>query len=315
MIRGHQLLILYRHDAAKADELRWCLRSLSNVDGCYQVPLVVGDPPEWYTGPVLRMEPQGGRRTDVRNKLREIIASDRVANQFCLLADDNVIVRPIDFESLLIPRVQPPRTEDGKGWQSLRFATAEFCRSRGWPVVDASTHWPYGWEKGKLLETLDLIEDHPANLLVESVYASMHGQPTIDARLDFRYAWRGNGWCEDAVVISHRDNSFLGGLRNEIQRLFPDPSPWESGPVPEVRTIGRLSAQAQHACRSLGDMVRVAGNLPIYRCDRHGECGPFGGAPLSCEGCPDYDPNDGRMIRIGGSKAVVTGVAARRCRK
>lgn len=298
MSHPHQLLILYRHAPAKADELRWCLRSLANVTGCNPVPLVVGDPPDWYTGPRLFVPAGGRRRPDVRRKLRAIIESDLVADDFVLFADDNAVVRPIDFLDLSIPRSSPPRTTPGEDWQRQRFATTEFARSRGWPVIDVSTHWPYCWRKQLLAVTLDLMDSIAANLLIESVYASMHNQPTRDARIDFRYCRR-PGICEDARVISYGDPAFQSGLRDELQQLLPEASPWETGPVPNIRSIGVISPGQMHACAELGPFLRLDGTRTVHACRRFTECGPFGHPTHDCRSCDHYRPLPGRIISIG----------------
>jgi len=285
---------------AAADELRWCLRSLVNVSGCNPVPLVVGDPPDWYTGPRLDVPPSGGRKADVTRKLRAIIASDLVANTFIALADDNVVVEPIELDDLWTPRHQPNVTKESNGWLGLRFKTCQWLRDRDLPDVDVSTHWPYGWEKSKLAETLDWIGD--GQLLIETVYANHHSQRTKPSS-DFRYVNHTRGICEEARVISFNDRAFLRGVRNELWARFPEPRSWEAGEVPRIQTLGVIDSARMYACPSLGNPVRVEGKTVIFECRKFGEAALFGGVEYTCDKCDEYRATR-RVVKIGR----VTGV-------
>jgi hypothetical protein len=298
----HQLLIMYRHDVAAADELRWCLRSLANVSGCNPVPLVVGDPPDWYTGPQFRLPPQGPYWVDQRAKFAAVATSHLVADRFALFADDNAVVRPIEFENLMIPRerrgLEHDPGPDAREWLRIRWKTAVLLRAQSLEYRDLECHWPRCWERAKLAKLLGMYSD--PKLVFKTLYHGHYRGPTEDCRLDMQEAFRaGVGVCEDARIIAHTNRSFLAGIRTALQSLFPDPSPWESGEVPDIPAIGHVSPQMQHACRHLGDSQAVNGSLPVYQCSLHGLCGPFGGAATDCRSCGDYRPNPGRVVRIG----------------
>lgn len=217
-IMRHELLILYRHSMAAADELRWCLRSLRNVSGCNPVPIVVGDPPDWYTGPVL------AAGQNMRSKFDVIVSSQVVADRFCCLADDNAILKPITFDDLMIPRVQPCLTKEPEsgGWLKQRWKIALSMTQAGLPCVDAETHWPRCWEKPKLAQLLADVAGE--SLVWKTLYLARFGGPTKDAGMDMRNLRRGaDGFCEDAICVSYKNEGFLGGIRNLLVEQFPEP--------------------------------------------------------------------------------------------
>ncbi len=316
----HQLAILYRHGDATSDELRWCLRSLANVSGCNPVPLVVGDPPSWYTGPRLWLTPGSGHAgRDVRAKLEAIAASDLVAERFACLADDNVIVRPIEFENLMVPRThRAVKRDPAEGWQSTRYNTAQHLTELGLPVRDAETHWPRCWEKARLAE---MLARYPGgNWSWKTLYLGLFGGPAQRNRGEAQHMGKGRiAICDDALVISHKDKSFRAGLRSELQRRFPAACPWETGRVPEVEIVGHVSRTRQHACQHLGPRIGRRGpRLELHHeCSKVEQCRPFAAVgspgPMPCRGCASYDPDSARLLSIGGPAATSGGAGCRTC--
>ncbi len=297
----HQLLILYRHNAAKLDELRWLLRSLRNVRGCYSVPLVVGDPPQWYTGPRLTFP--ATRARDVDAKLRAIAGSDRVADDFVLFADDTIVASEIQFDDLQVMRHGPSHFDrPGQDrWSRALVGTLQFCQSQGWPAINVSTpHWPYSWNRRRLAQTLSLIGDR--RLLVESVYVAQHGVATLPAGEDCQYRKFAGLPEAGAKIVNYGDQAFVRGIRQWAMEHFPVPSPWETGEVPATEVITGVMPGTFQVCAHLGEVERLQGRRPVFGCAMFGETmlAAATSQDRSCDRCRSFRPSDPpRVVTIG----------------
>lgn len=298
----HAVAFLYRQQPAVSDELRWALRSLRHLTDCDPTPLLIGDRPPWYTGPALPVPPtrRESRRSHVRRQLCAALDSGRLADRFVVLADDNALLAPITFDDLWTPRHWEPRGgPSSDGWNNARWLTRQWCEAR-WPdrpFRDVSTHWPYGWEAGPLRETLAIMPDP---LLLESVYANHHAQPSLPQDPDLQYIRTARPPRETTRVISYGNASFRRSLRAYLMRRFNEPSPWEEGVTAPAADYVDASG-AVLACAHLGPVQRLGIGQPVFACALHTECVLMASPDArACQDCTDWqEPPVPRLVTIG----------------
>jgi hypothetical protein len=223
------IVYVYAHRCARPpmrDELKWSLRSLANIQGSFE-PIVFGDPPDWYIGPKVVMPPQAEHYRDIAAKFKAIAESPCVTDRFIVWMDDTLAWSPIDLDDISIPRSTNGKTKchSKVSWHKYVRPTLMQCNQRGLGVIDASTHWPYPFEKTKLLETMKLFEADKRNVCLETAYVNHHHQETKPLGDDFMRT-RSEGNIPDSVKIFNYV-AINAPLRTILAARFPRPSPWE----------------------------------------------------------------------------------------
>ena len=280
--------------AARGDELRWSLRSLKNLKGCVPMPVVIGRPPEWYAGDRIPVTENGQREQDVQSKLLTACWSDLVTQRFLVFSDDTVVSGEVDVKELFAARHRGGGnyTESdisrisGSAWQDARKATLSECASRGWPTKDASTHWPWCFEKQKLIQLASEIDLTQRKWLIEILYANRFAVESKSINGEFVYV-RGekNAFFWQSIfgrhsVVNWSDSAFDESLRAALLEHFPQPSPWEKTAqnAVDVEITGETVTLTNQACLYLGNVSRFEFSpfngklMPVFECSRHGEC-------------------------------------------
>jgi hypothetical protein len=298
--------------AARGDELRWSLRSLQNLKGCVVMPVIVGRAPEWYAGDRIAVTENGSRERDVQSKLLTACWTDYVTERFLVFSDDTVVSSEIDIKDLLTARHRGGGNYTdsdiarigGSPWQESRKATLAECAARGWTTKDTSTHWPWCFEKQKLLQLASEVDLTSRNWLIEILYANRFQVSTEPAANDFAYV-RGNKaqayWektLQSRKAVNWSDAAFDGSLRAALLEHFPQPSPWEkTGQNAVIAEItGETVTLTNKACLHLGEVARFEFSpfngklMPVFQCSKHSECvleRINAGQTRRCITCPD----------------------------
>lgn len=282
----------YLDHSARGDELRWSIRSLANIRGCSVMPVVLGRAPEWFRGPNLRLTENGTRERDVQSKLLQACFTDFISDRFVVVSDDTVFSKSIDISEVMTARhrgsayLQPDIDRiSGSAWQLTRKHTLQTCLDKGFSVYDTSTHWPWTFEKRKLVQLFQEFDLVANRFLIEVLYANRFGvlvKPSTDFAYvrqsgDARY-WK--ALLEANKVINWSDAMFDAELRASLVEYFPDASPWEKSGADSI-TLSQVSDKiviAKQSCLHLQDPVRFEKSafdgrmMPVFGCQLHGEC-------------------------------------------
>jgi hypothetical protein len=239
---------VYWHGGAKADELRWSIRSVvKHYHGNASI-LVVGDPPPWYTGPAIRMDRVGPcrmrRYRDQLDKFYAVCRSSAVPESFVWMMDDTMFAQPVSMADLRRNFFfgSVPAKIGGKGeWLDHKRETFAVLAEHGYPQVDYCTHMPHVLEKSKFLATWDKFDLGNRTLQWELLYGAMHwrNRERIDPQV-FAFLRRGFKGEPTSAIINHADKGWTPSLHSYLQRRFYAPSPVEAAVVKPLRVEARM---------------------------------------------------------------------------
>lgn len=228
-----QFVYAYWHGGAQSDELRWSMRSVTaNFQGSSSL-LVVGDPPDWYTGAKIfrkqvKPQPRQGYR-DVLNKIHTACVSDKVDDTFVWMMDDIYFVKSVTVEILsrhyrggTLPATYKDHSH---GWPGLKADTFRVIKDEKLPLVDYCTHLPHVLEKEKWLYIWDKYGLSDRVLQWELLYGAEFFREHCPVRI-IRTRVRKNGASFDNVgIIGNNSNrGWSNRLRFELMNMFPDPT-------------------------------------------------------------------------------------------
>jgi hypothetical protein len=229
-------------------ELRHSLRSLEqNFVGEFDVT-IIGDKPQWYTGRHIHrrrvISAPGNLHAyrDTQAKLMEAIANSQIPDEFCWIADDNFLLRPVDAEHLRVARYDPYYVAPSvgsitSGWKGLIKRTMKALADQGYPQKQFATHLPQVVEKSALSLVLKQF-DYPKNLyLWEVLYGNCrHADPQsyqgfllrIQQRMT-KYAMMQEMTQKGFSVLNYTANVYNQSLVHCLTTLFPEASRFEKG--------------------------------------------------------------------------------------
>lgn len=289
-----QFIYTYWHGGAQSDELRWSLRSVADhYTSDTPRALIVGDPPDWYSGPAIRRHrigpcPRRGFR-DVLNKIYAACTSPLVDDRFVWMMDDIYFLKPVTLDDLAKHYrggCLPPRYKGhSNGWSGLKADTFRAITSEGLPLVDYCTHLPHVIEKAKWLHIWDKYGLADRVLQWELLYGAEWFRQHVPVR-KIRTRVRRNGATFDDVgrIGNNSNNGWSDRLRTDLMSRFPTRSQWESTdatvPAPSIVEAVKLalSGDSQH---QLIDLDRLLTN-PVAELDRFAEAHDLYVSP------PDY---------------------------
>lgn len=284
----------YLDFAARGDELRWSIRSLKNIRGCTVMPVVLGRAPDWFRGPNLRLAENGSRERDVQSKILQACWTDFISERFVVVTDDTVFSKPIDIADVMTARfrgsseysAEDIRRISGSSWQNYRRDSLEECLNRGWTTKDTAVHWPWTFEKHKVLTLFSEMDLVNRRYLIEIIYANRFAVQSKSIDGEFAYVRRdGDHAYWDRILRSHQvvnwsDAMFNDPLRAALFNVFPEPSQWEKTGA-EAVTLEQLSERivlSNQSCLHLGEPIRFENSpftnrpMPVFECKLHGEC-------------------------------------------
>lgn len=204
------------------EELRYSLRSLVNLEGVDRV-WVVGQAPDWYTGPFVHVPPMLNKYDTVRNNLWHLLDTD-ISEQFVLMNDDFFVTAktpPLSLvEGLLSHRLQRfEKSQPGSRYTEELQKTHKFLMKQvGYPL-SFELHTPMVMHKEGLRQVLRM----PG--LWRSLYGNLYVQQwelSDDVKL-----YGGDPWYPHMPFLSTTDGAFRLH-REKFELMFSTPSRFES---------------------------------------------------------------------------------------
>jgi hypothetical protein len=213
------------------NELKYSLRSLVNMN--HDDVFIVGGKPTWYTGNYEEVRYTGSKYSHARANLEAIINNPNISDDFILMNDDFIIVKPIGDlqvynEGLLKDKIDrynafAPRSN----YTKMLKDTYQYLLSRGiQKPLCYDLHVPMVMNKKLLSEALN------TKKLWRSTYGNLNniGGETIDdvkvysligpePRIDYLNS--------DLPFLSTQDDTFEEVKNNLLHELFPNKSQYE----------------------------------------------------------------------------------------
>ena len=213
------------------EELRYSIRSATqNIK--HDNVWVVGDKPDWYSGPFIEAEQIEGQKYDnVKRSLVNVILSDQVSDSFVLMNDDFFILKPTDldyyYSGTLDERIKRIETKSPNAIYANRLKeTMRQLQQAGIrQPLDYELHKPMKFDKRGLALALEFPQ-------FRSAYGNLNqvgGEQTSDVKVysNRLYSGMSYNWSIDSQFVSTDDGSFDTLRRKLLQDLFPTPTIYE----------------------------------------------------------------------------------------
>lgn len=172
------IVITYQATTDKGEELRYTLRSLKNITNWNGEVFVVGDSEDWFTDKItyVPMKRSAGlAHRDVYIKMRKMITTKTIADDFIFMNDDMIIMEKMPIKHLNQGEIK--RYAGNNGWLKIKQRTRHWLHNHGYDTpLDYDLHTPMIFNKKKLTEALDIVEaEHPDfQIHVRSIYGNIH---------------------------------------------------------------------------------------------------------------------------------------------
>lgn len=212
------------------NELRYSLRSLKHME--HDRVFIVGECPDWAVNVchIPAEDPYEDQpQLNVQHKLRTLLSTD-VSDDFILMNDDFFILRDMkpqyEYRGPLADTVSK-NYASGSYHDAIKNAHAMYPDG-----LDYSLHTPFVYNKDKLRQALDAVQDK--NIVLRSVYGNMHevgGFHATDVKIygadQFLSYWNVMGF-EGIDCISISDSLGLSiDFREWIANYYPGPGVYE----------------------------------------------------------------------------------------
>lgn len=183
----------YVEKYAQWEELRHSLRSLAeNFKEPFQV-FIVGDRPKWLSdeavhipAPVMSKNPP----LDIVNKLKLVIADERVSDDFIWMNDDIYFLNPVVLEDIKILKcagtLQDARTS-GTLHQNNKGRTFSLLKKLGKSTWDYSTHLPFLYNKKLMTELIAKFNLAKQPYLITTLYHNYYFADRIPLTLSLQF--------------------------------------------------------------------------------------------------------------------------------
>lgn len=238
---------IYWHGGAKADELRWSMRSvLQNYQGNASI-MLVGDPPPWYTGPVIKVNRVDQCKyrpyRDQLNKFRIICDSPLIPNTFIWMMDDIYFLKPVTYadlqQHLMIGSV-PAVIRGNTTWLQHKRDTFAVLATHKKPQIDYCTHMPHIIEKDKFMHVWNKYGLDTNTLQWELLYGAEHFTNPVRANTKlFTRVQQRISTAPASMIINNSERGWTPPLQTFLFNTFTEKSPYESDTVatPRVNTV------------------------------------------------------------------------------
>lgn len=159
---------VYKKTSDKGRELRYSLRSLSNLKDWNGEVFIVGHKEDWMQNVTVIDTPKDALpHIDRNHKLRTIITSKQIPDDFIFMNDDFYITEPSKLKPMYHGTLD---TKDTGDWAESKRLTAAYLKEKG--TLNYDTHTPMLMNKQKLSEVMDIVGD--TTLLPRSIYGNLH---------------------------------------------------------------------------------------------------------------------------------------------
>lgn len=210
------------------EELRHSIRSMAQNFSSVR-PWVIGHPPEWYSGQVIRPRRQWNKHKATTQNMRIALDDDRISDPFVYLNDDMFLFAPIDEVPVLNRGSLSAHVADGV--PSKYFAggadTLALLEAHGFAEpLSFELHVPIVIHKRAMADALRMISASdvaiPWKRTIYGAIAGLTGETARDVKVADPHVTPVVG-----TWLSTDDVSFEG-LPGDLVRLrFAEASPWE----------------------------------------------------------------------------------------
>ena len=210
------------------EELRYSLRSAHAHVGVENV-WIVGDPPPWYTGPLIPGNRHGTTQRNVYDNVRILSEHPDPPAEIAVWNDDFFALAPVEVEMAhkgsLADSIAGLR--DGSWWKDSLTVTWDYLRSKGIEdPISYELHRPFPITRSAMASVLadaaDVCPGNPPQW--RTLYGNLNDAGGVrgrDGKL-FRRTKKPTG-----VWLSTDEAHSWDRVRARIRRMFREPSPWE----------------------------------------------------------------------------------------
>lgn len=219
-------------------ELRYSLRSLSNLTGIRDV-YIVGNKPDWCTNVVhIKAEDRyvHNKGANIISKIMTACCTANISSPFIRMSDDNYVLQPMEASDIKPvynwDMAKYDKWDASNKWHDLLIRTMEYLRSIKKPVFNYETHIPMPVYPGAFYEIMRRtpFEEGPG-FVTNSIYFNVafenHTKIDTDMRAVFMDADTPFKITDKHKFLCHNDAGFSYDLLNYLKFKFPNPSKYE----------------------------------------------------------------------------------------
>jgi hypothetical protein len=233
---------------AAGQEFRLSLRSVAkNLRGDYDV-CIVGDIPDWYQGPQIRLprisvtqyiavigkdfRPRWHYLIDQAWKYAAAAQCESISEAFIVFYDETFILEPVTLEYFLTPRYRgliPKRPYSGNSYWQAMMRTRRRLQERKLPLWDFDSHHPFPVRKHDLPAYYAEFNPLTDPGSFPNQYLNWQG---IAARIHCDFDYVNQRRCEsgtdifpEAAIVNYA--TVTSEIELRLLEKFPEPSPWE----------------------------------------------------------------------------------------
>lgn len=231
-MRKYDVVYILRENVLP-DELRFSLRSIeANMDHS-KVWFYCGKPEGIEPDVHVPQKQKGGSKWErVRSSLLEVCRNDKISKQFWLFNDDFYVLQKMDKavnyqRGLLEDHVKDIERRHGHltaYGRNLRECE-RMLREAGLTTLDYAIHVPMLIDRAKALEALQMFPRCQMFRSLYGNYAAIGGE----YHQDVKTADPGKIIPADADFFSTSNKAFAGSVREQLEKMFPDPCKYEDG--------------------------------------------------------------------------------------
>lgn len=207
----------YKRTSDQGKELRYSIRSLSNLTNWNGQVFVIGDSEAWFSQKIQLIEApkSADKYADSQGKLLAATQHKRIPDNFIYMNDDFYITTSTEASPLYDGKLIA--TNNKNRWQQTKANTKAYLEQQGiQEPLDYDIHTPIVFNKQDLAAALAICNEQP-NLQIRSLYGNLYkvgGKQYADKKTStFK--------LPKAKYISTRMFS------PELQKLFPNKSEFE----------------------------------------------------------------------------------------
>jgi len=244
------IVIPYLKRKAQGKELLHAIRSIAkNFAHDDYMLVIIGDKEDWFGDEILHLDHTcigDNPQADVIDKMKQILADERIPEGFIWSNDDIYFVAPTTLEDIQVLKVAGNLVDDGSVtlYNRNRIRTINLLKKHGCPIRNFATHMPVFFLKEKMVEVFEGIpEMNSQGLLMSSLYFNLQYPKAPVVTHD----WKKDKWALRVVsklateekkqafrdliktkhFLNHSENGYSAILMDWIGRQFPEKSRFE----------------------------------------------------------------------------------------
>lgn len=244
------IVIPYLKKKAQGNELLYAIRSIAKhfEQDDYMI-VVIGDKEDWFGDDILHIDHTcigDNPQADVIDKMKHILADERIPEGFVWSNDDIYFVKPTTLTDIQVLKVAGNLIDDGSTslYNRNRIRTINLLKKHGCPTKNFATHMPVFFLKEKMVEVFEGIPEMSSQgLLMSSLYFNLQFPKAPVVTHD----WKKDKWALRVVsklateekkqafrqlikskhFLNHSEAGYSALLMDWVARQFPEKSRFE----------------------------------------------------------------------------------------